>query len=150
MNRRALRVLLPWHLVVSCCLWATPPAAGQPIDVLTFDGTRTLNPFATSAGYSQVRSSLLNPANFGPGGVVPRPVQSITAVPTITASSLSGIEVVVLASVGSLPTAAETSALSTYVNGGGALLIADNNAALILQSILGVTPAGSLRAVRLL
>lgn len=114
--------------------------AAAPVDVLTLDSTRTPNDFATSSGFSGARADLLNPSNFGPSGTVPRAVQSITAVPVITAASLSGIELVVLSNVTVLPTAAENSALSSFLSAGGGLLILDNNAAAILQPILGVTP----------
>lgn len=117
---------------------AASPAFGQPIDVLTFDGSRTLNPFGSSAGYSQLRSDLLNSAKFGLGGVVPRTVESITAVPTITASALDGVEVVILVHIGSALTAAENSALLAFLHAGGGLLVADNSAAQTLQPLLGV------------
>jgi hypothetical protein len=114
--------------------------AAAPVDVLTLDSTRTPNEFKTSSGFSGARADLLDLSNFGPDGKVPRAIQSITAVPVITPASLSGIELVILSNVTVLPTAAEDSALSSFLSAGGGLLILDNNAAVILQPILGVTP----------
>jgi hypothetical protein len=61
-------------------------------------------------------------------------------VPSITPASLVGIEVVILANLNTPVTADEDSALSAFLHSGGSLFVAQNEAATLLQPILGVTP----------
>jgi hypothetical protein len=85
---------------------------------------------------ANTRSKLLNPANFGVGGTVARPITIVDtagAVGSIDAVLLAGVDVFFIgylddANVNAL-TAAELTAMQTWVNGGGTMIVTcdDNN-----------------------
>jgi Bacterial Ig-like domain (group 2) len=78
--------------------------------------------FVAGSIHSQARADLLNPANFGPLGLVPRAVTLRSGLSTITTPALAGTDLFVL----NLPTAelsnSEAVALEQFVEEGGALL----------------------------
>jgi hypothetical protein len=111
-------------------LFGAPDATGtaDQISVCSYDGTRSRAPLTTGSGplsHETLRTALLNPANFGPGGIVPLPVVLEPAVATATAATLAGCDVF-FTSVFTGGTAAEAAAVSAAVNS-GMVLITDAN-----------------------
>ena len=104
---------------------AGPASALTPsITICSFDGSRSVSPFATATGtlgYDTLRAALLNPANFGPGGIVPFTVTIRPGMSTATAANLDGCNVL-FTSVFTGATAAEASAIAAAVNNGMVLI----------------------------
>ncbi len=149
-------VLFVW-LALSV-LGLTSRVSAAPIRVLTLDESRvgvatndygSINfNFATGGAFQTLRGDLLNPANFGAGGIVGRAVELLPSVSALTAASLNGADVVVFASSAPLD-AAEESALADFLSAGGGVLYFANWAAEGFGNhVLGVTqgPDGSTRA----
>ena len=99
-----------------------------------------MGPFFTSA-----RNDLLATGNFGPAGVVPRPLQ-LTAVPTLDLpTTLMNADVVLLTAVLSRLDEDERMLLNSFVLAGGGAFMFENGVASGLEDFLGVTPgAGAL------
>jgi hypothetical protein len=113
------------------------------IRLLTFEKLRTLDcmgewntNLATGEVFVDMRNAMLDPANFGPGGVVDREIQILT-VPEIDASQLAGTDVVVLSILQVPATACETRELRAFVEQGGGLFVFENNAARVYGPLFG-------------
>src|SRR5215469_1987372 len=75
---------------------ASPTAAAPSLKICSFSAARSRAPFATATGtlgYGQMRSDLLNPANFGPSGKVHRTIVIAAGVKRITKANLRGCNV---------------------------------------------------------
>ena len=95
--------------------------------------------FASGGAFQAIRTDLLNPANFGAAGTIPRTVLLLPAVPSLTPAALSEADVVVFGYGGPSPT--EEAALSDFLlNGGGLLYFGNWSAEGFAQNVLGVTP----------
>jgi hypothetical protein len=119
------------------------PAAGASVGsgpagvirVLTLEGLRTFDcngawdtNIAHGEVFANIRNAMLDPTNFGPGGVVDREIQILT-VPEIDGSQLAGTDVVVLSLLSVPATACETRELRAFVEQGGGLFVLENGAA---------------------
>lgn len=146
---------------------ASPVLAGDgTVDLLTLDATRThlceaasgtlldFN-FATGNMFTLARTSIADPANFGPGGTVPRSIELVAPVACFTDAALDGMELVVLTtsaqgleSPGLAP--CELLALDRFVRAGGSLVVIENAGTRRTASITGAdseAPGGSGPAV---
>lgn len=138
--------------VLACLVFAvSTPLRAQPIRVLTFDPARagmcdgyTLD-FATSPTVANIRSALLNPANFGPGGVVSRSIVLNPPVFQLSPAALGSADVVLISTIGPpVPgqpdmSAIEQSLVAEFVSQGGGLLALWNDAAQQLAAQFGAT-----------
>jgi hypothetical protein len=136
-----LRLITLASLFALQCLNAMP-ARADIVHVLSLDSSRGLD-LASNPGFGIVRGDLLDPTLFGPSGVVPRSVQFLPSVSTITPASLAGVDVVTWSASSVSPS--ELTALSTFVNNGGGLLFFNNNPS-IFASLVGATPGGNANA----
>jgi hypothetical protein len=74
----------------------SPTAAAPALKICSFSAARSRAPFATATGtlgYDQMRSDLLNIANFGPSGKVHRTIVISAGVKRITKANLRGCNV---------------------------------------------------------
>ncbi|MGH7260610.1 MAG: RHS repeat-associated core domain-containing protein [Nitrospiraceae bacterium] len=119
---------------------------GRPLVIESFGLTRSVvtggvnNSFVAGGIYAQARADLLNPANFGPAGVVPRTVTLRSGLNTLSLPALAGADIMLLNS----PTVAESvndvAVLEQFVQQGGAILEARNfglNRAVLLNTFPG-------------
>ncbi|HTY80719.1 MAG TPA: PEP-CTERM sorting domain-containing protein [Candidatus Bathyarchaeia archaeon] len=95
------------------------------ITIGSYDGTVSLRPF-TGGDFSNLIADLLDPSNFGPGGINSSSVVIAGAVGSVNASILSGYNVFVMDEVSSLP-AGDAAALAAWVAGGGRLVISNDS-----------------------
>jgi hypothetical protein len=91
-------------------------------------------------GFSVIRNDLLNPALFGPDGVVPHSIQFVTPVETITPERLAGVEIVLFEVSRTMPGEGELAALEAFVNRGGGLFVFGNDIS-AFASLVGAVPA---------
>ncbi|MBP0020959.1 MAG: PEP-CTERM sorting domain-containing protein [Cyanobacteria bacterium SBLK] len=98
--------------------------------------------FLTGGRFNNVRDSLLNPLNYGEGGIVSDTVNYLPSVTELTSTNLSGVDVVLLAHGASNRSASELAALEAFVQNGGGMLAFGNEVASDLSSILGSTWGG--------
>jgi PEP-CTERM motif len=100
------------------------PARADVINVGGIDAARSFRAFS-SVDYENIRARLLNPANFGAGGVVPDTVAFAPDLSVANAASLAGLDVLVMSEVfkqpGSPLFAGEAEAIRDFVLGGGCL-----------------------------
>ncbi|MEW6248954.1 MAG: hypothetical protein AB1555_19965, partial [Nitrospirota bacterium] len=78
--------------------------------------------FVAGGVYAQARTDLLDPANFGPTGIVKRSVTFRSGLQTVTLPALEGVDVFILNRPVTELTGSEGAALEEFVQGGGALL----------------------------
>ena len=104
---------------------ASAAASGTSIEVCSFGYPRSRAPLFNASGdtgYETLRASLLDPANFGPGGTVPRAVALRPGVGTLTPTNLAGCSVF-FTSVFTTPLSGdEAAALRAAVEAGMALV----------------------------
>lgn len=118
----------------------------QAISIGSYDGSVSSRPF-TGSDYSNARTHLLNPANFGAGGVVSEAVSILPAVSSVSGATLAGVDIFVITEC-STRGAAEVSALTSYVMGGGNLLVVEDSMAgsdlanQVLSALDGTTMSG--------
>ncbi len=93
----------------------------------SFDSSRSLRPFL-GGDDSNIRTDLSNPSNVGPGGIVNDSVSFAAATGTLDAAYLGGVDVFFLSEVSTL-SAAEVSDLTSFVLGGGSLVLVTNSVA---------------------
>jgi len=123
-------------LVLLACL----PAFAEPINVLTVNENATgiylpadhFN-FTTGAAYTVVRNELLNPANFGPSGVISRSISLLTPVDVITPAALTDVDVVVLAPWMNITPVRRQHSVSFVQSGGGLLAARQSTTRATLQ-----------------
>jgi hypothetical protein len=116
-----------------------------PIRVLTLDESRSafcgvIN-YNVSSGayYSDLRAALLDSANFGRGGVIPRPVELLPSVSRLTGSVLAEADIVLI-SVNDVPLDdCERSSLHSFVEQGGGVLAFFNDAGFEVGPIFEAT-----------
>jgi len=101
-------------------------AAAEMINVLSLDASRNLGgrseDFVGGLLYASFRSDLALNTNFGMGGTVSTDVNFLTPVNTLTSSNLATANVLIW-SQRSAPSAPEKSAIASFVNGGGSLMV---------------------------
>ena len=134
------------HLHHAAALLAlAPAAAAQDIRVLTFDSTRTSTcgtlsfNVGTGSGFASIRSWLLDPARFGPGGVVPRSVNLVTQVPLLDPAALSGADVLLLSSTSPPLLRCEIADIVEFVAQGGGVFYFANSGSLDFNAAVGAT-----------
>ena len=152
-SKRYTRTTLLTALLFSAVglLPPSPTMAATPIRILTFDATRSGTcqfvdwTFVTGNAFSSMRADLLNPANFSDQGVIPRPIEFLPPVTTLTAGALSQADIVLLSKYDdTVPlSAAELIALDSYVQQGGGLVAFYNLAPDQLGPMLGVSGVSS-------
>jgi RHS repeat-associated protein len=101
------------------------PLVVESLDLSRSGGVTSAGQYSFVAGpiYAGPRAALLDLANFGPVGVVERPVQLRTGLNTITTNALTGVDVFVLNHWSSTPpSSSEVVALEQFVNEGGVLI----------------------------
>ncbi|MFK7962262.1 MAG: hypothetical protein AB8G96_17260, partial [Phycisphaerales bacterium] len=143
---------------LAAAVLAAPALAGpEPIRVLSWDQSRSRqcdgsngpidHTFGTGNQFGLARAALASAANFGPGGIVPRPVELLPGVGCIDVNELVGVDVVLLTTDNeSGVTACELAALGAFVEQGGGVLYLENSAIRWLSPLVGssdVAPAGS-------
>jgi hypothetical protein len=136
-------------LVISTAGVVAPTAASavvDPIDVLPISGSTRWD-FATGDALQYARDLLADPASFGTGGVVQRPIVIHAPVSpgALTASDLGGIDVVAATLVQESGwTAPSLAALDSFVAAGGALLVTEEGTTSdALSAHFGVTTGGN-------
>jgi hypothetical protein len=128
---------------------SSSPAKADTIEICSYDHSRSFNPFATETGdlgYGRLRASLLDPANFGAGGIVPVPVTIRPGVGTATTANLAGCDVFFTSVIAVVPplSPGEPAALKAAV-AAGMVLIADgdiNGPQIPISVILGAFGGG--------
>lgn len=127
--------------------------AQEPIRVLTLDPTRDVHcgcveqglNVGTGSGYSRAREILFDQGNFGPGGIVGRPIQFLPQVPEFTPAALAAADVVLTHSHAPHLSPCESLNLAEFVRQGGGVFAFWNSAADSPGSAFGATinPGGS-------
>ncbi|MGK7927117.1 MAG: PEP-CTERM sorting domain-containing protein [Spirulina sp.] len=119
------------------------PANAATLNVLTVNtGGHGSYDFLTSGRFNNVRDSLLNPVNYGTGGIISDTVNYLPSVTELNSTNLSGVDVVLLAGGATNRSASELAALDTFIQNGGGMLAFGNVAASFLSPILGSTSGG--------
>ena len=124
--------------IIFMFLLCLPAFAGQ-INILTTNEVsggiyypESFFNFATGEGYNVVRNDLLNPANFGSGGIVASSVNLLPSVGVINEAALANIDVVVLAPwIYGIVANGGAAALNSFVQKGGGLIVAGNYAEML-------------------
>lgn len=115
----------------------------RPLVIASLDESRSVvsggvnYSFVTGAAHSQPRQDLLNLANFGPLGVVPRPVMLRPGLAQVTLQALEGVDLFIINLLQTDLTLTEVIALEQFVREGGALM-AMRNAAPFQEPYLNV------------
>lgn len=136
-----MRTKLFLYFVVATLILCWVGVASAMIEITGFNENRARSPLVDSAGNpdpspsgaSILVNTLLNPANFGPGGVVPSSVEMLPFVDTVEPGSLVDENGHLKAKVffGCLNqtdlAAAEVDELIAFVNSGGVLLVSGNS-----------------------
>lgn len=112
-------------LCTAVVLGLSGPAAAGPLVIGGLDATRVFRPFSGS-DYDNLRGRLTDPLRFGPSGIVDHSISFAPDMSTITSAGLTGLDVLVITEVYTMLTAAEVSAVQSFILGGGcAVLISD-------------------------
>jgi hypothetical protein len=126
-------------------------ASSSALTAVTLDESRrgeiqglNLN-FALGEAFAAARAALLDPANFGPGGVLPEPID-VAAVPGFDDASLAGADLVIWN--GGALDEAERAALGRFVACGGSVLAFHNEAAADLAPLFGADAGGATGAAQ--
>ncbi|MGH7262130.1 MAG: RHS repeat domain-containing protein, partial [Nitrospiraceae bacterium] len=104
----------------------------RPLVIASFDESRSFvsggvnSSFVTGAAHNQPRQDLLNVANFGPLGVVPRAVTLRPGLSQVTLQALEGVDLFIVNLIQTDLTLTEVAALEQFVREGGALLVMQN------------------------
>jgi hypothetical protein len=135
-----------------CTFFQAVPSWASDINVLTLDESRvglqsnsygSLNfNFATGGSFTTIRNDLLNPANFGAGGTIPRSVNLLTGVPELTPVALATADVFVQPLMADF-SPSETVALRDFIFNGGGFLFFSNwagDTGGFANSVFGTTP----------
>ncbi|MBK8915977.1 MAG: hypothetical protein IPM64_15515 [Phycisphaerales bacterium] len=123
--------------------------APDPIRVLTLDGQRSgtcssINwTFSTGNAFSTVRNQLLLPANFGPTGLVQRPIELLPAANRFDYFALAAADVVLVSQVNQRVDSCELLELSRFVDQGGGLFVFANEAAIDFSELVGAVGGGN-------
>jgi hypothetical protein len=146
------RLLLLTIIFSFCTFFQHGSLWASDINVLTFDESRvgvetnsygSLNfNFASGGSFITVRNDLLNAANFGIGGIVPRSVNLLASVPELTPALLSMADVFVQPYMADF-SPSETAALRDFIYNGGGFLFFSNWAGEtggFANSVFGTTP----------
>ena len=106
-------------------------ALGQcTITIGSFDDSRSRAPFATESGawgYGYLRGSLLDPANFGPGGIVGCAVVIAPGTPSITAGYLADKDIFFTSVFTGSLSASEQAAIASFSADGGCVIVEANS-----------------------
>ncbi|MFK7885101.1 MAG: GC-type dockerin domain-anchored protein [Phycisphaerales bacterium] len=128
-----------------------PRRGTTPIRVVVLDETRTRfcgvawdTNFLTGNVFSGMRNAVLNPAFFGIGGVVDRPIE-LTAVSDLTDPVLESADAVFLSSMNpdEILEACELERVQAFVDQGGGLFVFENRAADRYAELFGGTGGAS-------
>jgi len=149
---KTARLLLLIIIFSFCTFFQHGSLWALDINVLTFDETRvgvqtniygSLNfNFATGGSFTTVRNDLLNAANFGLVGTIPRSVNLLTSVPILTPAALASADVFVQPYMANF-SPSETVALRDFIYNGGGFLFFSNWAGDMggfADSVFGTTP----------
>ena len=102
-------------------------AQAATLTIGSFDDTRSRAPFATDAEYAKLRASLLNPANFGSGGIVACDVVIAPGTPAITAAYLADKNIFFTSVFSGDLSASEATLIAAFVAGGGCVIVDANS-----------------------
>jgi len=149
---KKVRLLLPMIILSLCTFFQIGLSWASGINVLTLDESRvgvqsnsygSLNfNFAMGDSFATVRNDLLNIANFGPGGTIPRSVNLLPGVSELTPAALATADVFVQPLMADF-SPAETAALNDFIYNGGGFLFFSNwagDTGGFANSVLGATP----------
>ncbi|MEO0479301.1 MAG: hypothetical protein AAF196_07470 [Planctomycetota bacterium] len=143
-----LRLALRAGVIALASLALAPSLVGQaPIRVVVLDSSRISqclgnNVHFFSMFFDQIRAALASPANFGPSGVVNRPIQ-LTEVAQFNESTLASADVVLAVAAGVPLEPGELMLINSFVRAGGGLLIAENRASTSIADMVGATEQAS-------
>jgi hypothetical protein len=123
----------------------TPTSAVQAQDLVVggYSEARTGNPWNLYGSYlSQFRASLADPANFGPGGTVPRTVRLAPPTDVASATTLAGTDVFLIGYVPTFTfTPEERQALRDFAVAGGNLIVSADDVDHSVVDVFGLTQA---------
>jgi hypothetical protein len=140
MSRGIVRSAIAGIALVLLCSASVLEAT--PILIGAFDGSRSTRP-VSGADYSNMRSALLNPANFGAGGIVSDSVSVVAPTGAISAAYLSTINVFFMTEVSTI-SAAEANDLQAFVLAGNKLvMVNDSNNSGAMNTMMGLLDGGS-------
>jgi hypothetical protein len=143
------KLIMLFFVIAAGLLFATP-GQSQTITIGSFDNTRSRAPFATEVGalgYDHIRSSLQNPANFGPSGIVRCSVVIAPGTPTLTAAYLADKNILFTSVFTGDLSASEAMAVRDFVARGGCVIVdansdpAEQTAATSLLAAIGTSAA---------
>lgn len=145
-----MKKLIMLILVLMMSVVSSVSSQAGTITIGSFDDTRAVSAFATEGfdlGYSHIRAALLNPANFGPRGIVSCDVVIAAGTPAITAAYLADKQVFFTSVFGGDLSADEATAIGDFVARGGCVIVESNSsgyeqtAATSLLAAIGTTAA---------
>ncbi|MDZ4804959.1 MAG: FlgD immunoglobulin-like domain containing protein [Candidatus Eisenbacteria bacterium] len=135
-------------IVLLVALLATPGRLNaSPLRAFTFSQPRATTcmdddwAFATGNAFTSVRNAILNPANFGPAGIVPRSIEFVSDT-LLTPAALIGVDIILLSVQADSLHATEKLTAQEFVRQGGGLFYFGNNAARNLAESFGGLPGG--------
>lgn len=102
------------------------PARAVNITIGSFDNSRSSSPFATTTtllGYTQLRTLLTDPANFGPAGIVPCPVVIAPGTPRLTDNYLSDKDLFFTSVFTEPLSESEEDAIQRFIGRGGCVIM---------------------------
>ncbi|MEZ6070305.1 MAG: hypothetical protein R3C10_08500 [Pirellulales bacterium] len=110
--------------LIVCALLVTSLSAAiaGTVDIGHFTPDRVFRDFG-GPDYENIWSQLNDPANFGPGGIVPHSVALAPAIPVATTEALAGLDIFVMSEVYMPMSADEANAIAQFVRNGGCLVI---------------------------
>jgi hypothetical protein len=97
----------------------------------------------SSPDYTNVRAHLLDPLNFGPGGVVPQAVTLAADLTTANAAALAGIDVLISSETGSFSLAEVADIRQFVLDGNCLVLIEDSSSGTASSQILQALDGGN-------
>ena len=140
----------PSHLAAACALMLGAALSGQrSIRILRVDKSRVFAcgssfAFDSTGVFKAAHAAVTNTQNFGPSGKVGRKIELLPRASLITTDALTKADVVLLTILqpNKRLSRDELTALASFVNAGGGLMIFSTNAALLYSDLLGAVGGG--------
>ncbi len=137
-----------WRVVPVLAL-ASSVGAQPAARVLSFDKTRSefcgnsdTLAFADGGVYATARAMVLDPAYFGPGGIVSRALELAPSVDALTPESLADIDIVLINELATPLNECERRTLKDFVDQGGGLFAFGNHLPEMVGDLLGAGAPG--------
>jgi hypothetical protein len=113
--------------MVVCALVATTagPVRAATITIGELTSDRVFRDFG-GGGYENIWSRLADPANFGPGGIVPHSVALAPPLPIATSGALAKLDIFIMPEVFTPFAPEEAAAVAEFVRNGGCLVVISN------------------------